>query len=91
MTDPSSKRERSKEQPEYLTARQLAAILQIGESTVLRLAHDGRIPSIRLTPRLIRFRLASVRAALDHENRLRHPHGEEEDNSAQMTFDDLLT
>jgi excisionase family DNA binding protein len=90
MSETPPKRDRSKEQPEYLTARQLAAILQIGESTVLRLAHDGRIPSIRLTPRLIRFRLASVRTALDHENRLRQPGPEEEENFAQMTFDDLL-
>ena len=90
MSETPSKRDRTKDQPEYLTARQLAAILQIGESTVLRLAHDGRIPSIRLTPRLIRFRLASVRAALDHENRLRHHGPDEEENSAQMSFDDLV-
>ncbi len=90
MSETPSKRDRTKDQPEYLTARQLAAILQIGESTVLRLAHDGRIPSIRLTPRLIRFRLASVRAALDHENRLRHRDSEPEGDPAQMTFEDLL-
>ena len=90
MSETPPKRDRTKEQPEYLTARQLAAILQIGESTVLRLAHDGRIPSIRLTPRLIRFRLVSVRTALEQQNRWRPHEPEEEVNPAQMTFDDLL-
>ena len=90
MTEPSSKRERSKETPEFLTARQLAAVLQISEGTVRRLAHAGKIPSIKITPRLIRFRLASVRAALDHENRHRAADRDEFDNSAQLSFDDLL-
>ncbi|HEV2763256.1 MAG TPA: helix-turn-helix domain-containing protein [Pyrinomonadaceae bacterium] len=53
----------------YLTARQLAAVLQVSESTVRRLAREGRIPSVRLTPRLLRFHLDSVNAALeDHAN-----------------------
>lgn len=50
---------------EFLTARQLAAILQVSESTVRRLAREGRIPSVRLTPRLTRYHLESVRQALD--------------------------
>ena len=90
MMESSSKRERSKETPEFLTARQLAAVLQISEATVRRLAHSGKIPSIRITPRLIRFRLASVRSALDHENRHRAGEREEFDNSAQMSFEDVL-
>lgn len=89
MTESSAKRERTKDTPEYLTAKQLAAVLQIGEATVRRLAHEGRIPSIRLTPRLIRFRLASVRNALDHENRMRQNERDEEVDSRQMSFDDL--
>ncbi|MEO6392681.1 MAG: helix-turn-helix domain-containing protein [Pyrinomonadaceae bacterium] len=86
----SSKHDPAKEHAEYLTARQLAEVLQIGESTVMRLARAGRIPSIRLTPRLIRFRLASVRSALEKENRIRQADDEPEVNSAQMTFDDLI-
>src|SRR4028118_2370506 len=50
---------------EFLTARQLAAILQVSESTVRRLAREGRIPAIRLTARLPRFHLQSVMHAPD--------------------------
>ena len=50
---------------EFLTARQLAEILQVSESTVYRLAQRRRIPSVRLTPRIIRFHLDAVREALD--------------------------
>ena len=50
---------------EFLTARQLAALLQVSESTVRRLAREGRIPSVRLTSRLMRFHLSSVISALD--------------------------
>ncbi len=49
---------------EFLTARQLAATLQVSESTVRRLANQGRIPSIRLTPRILRFHLPTVREVL---------------------------
>lgn len=55
--------------PEFLTARQLAAILQVSDSTVRRLAQQGRIPSVRLTPHLIRFHLPSVMEALDGTQR----------------------
>ena len=50
---------------EFLTAKQLAEILQVSESTVRRLAQRRRIPSVRLTPRIIRFHLDAVREALD--------------------------
>lgn len=50
---------------DFLTARQLASVLQVSESTVRRLARSGRIPSIRITPHILRFRLASVVEALD--------------------------
>ncbi|MBA3766807.1 MAG: helix-turn-helix domain-containing protein [Acidobacteria bacterium] len=73
---------------EFLTARQLAAILQVSESTVRRLAQKGRIPSIRLTPRIIRFHLQSVREALDGTKRNRRQAGEAE--TAQLSFADLL-
>lgn len=77
---------------EFLTARQLAAILQVSESTVRRLAREGRIPSVRLTPRLLRFRLAAVLQALDGTTRpapRRKPEGDKPDDS-QLTFAEML-
>ena len=79
---------------EFLTARQLAAVLQVSESTVRRLAREGRIPSVRLTPRLIRFNLKSVYRALDgysNARAQRRRRGEEEQgDDAQLTFADML-
>ena len=75
------------EREEFLTARQLAEILQVSESTVRRLAQKRRIPSVRLTPRLIRFHLDAVREALDFP-RVRVPDDERVDDS-QMSFEDL--
>ena len=76
------------EREEFLTARQLAEILQVSESTVRRLAQKRRIPSVRLTPRLIRFHLDAVRDALEVP-RVRVPSDERVDDS-QMSFEDLL-
>ena len=79
------------EREEFLTARQLAAVLQVSESTVRRLAQAGRIPSIRLTSRLLRFHLPAVRDALDgtpRKSARRQTQEEEED--AQLSFADLL-
>jgi len=76
------------EREEFLTARQLAEILQVSESTVRRLAQKRRIPSVRLTPRLIRFHLDAVRDALEVP-RVRVPTDERVDDS-QMSFEDLL-
>ena len=73
---------------EFLTARQLGAVLQVSESTVRRLAHAGRIPSIRITPHIIRFRLAAVVEALDGARRARRT-PRPEDNGAddsQLSF-----
>lgn len=84
--------QRNETRDEFLTARQLASVLQVSESTVRRLAHNGRIPSIRLTSRLIRFHLPSVRDALDGTHRSRHPrhHVEPETDNLQLSFTDLL-
>ena len=49
------------EREEFLTARQLAKVLQVSESTVRRLARQRRIPSVRVTPHIIRFHLDAVR------------------------------
>jgi excisionase family DNA binding protein len=78
---------------EFLTARQLAAVLQVSESTVRRLAREGRIPCIRLTPRLLRFNLKSVCRALDGEAHARRPRRQQEEkphDEAQLSFAEML-
>ena len=74
---------------EFLTAKQLAEILQVSETTVRRMAQKRRIPSVRLTPRIIRFHLDAVREALDVP-RASHPHAVQTDD-AQLSFEDLLS
>lgn len=78
---------------EFLTARQLAEILQVSESTVRRLAREGRIPSVRITSRLLRFRLDSVLLALDGANARRtsrRKSSEDSSEDAQLTFAEML-
>ncbi len=78
---------------EFLTARQLAVILQVSESTVRRLAQQGRIPSIRITSRILRFHLQSVRDALDgtstRSRSRRHPANQSSDDDPQLSFVDF--
>ena len=74
---------------EFLTAKQLAEILQVSESTVRRMAQKRRIPSVHLTPRIIRFHLDSVREALDVP-RSSSPRNLQTDD-AQLSFEDLLS
>ncbi|HEV7798608.1 MAG TPA: helix-turn-helix domain-containing protein [Pyrinomonadaceae bacterium] len=75
---------------EFLTARQLAKVLQVSESTVRRLARKRRIPSVRVTPHIIRFHLDAVREALDvPRSRIRHGEFTEPVDDAQLSFDDL--
>ena len=88
MTDATPQTNNSRE--EFLTARQLAAILQVSESTVRRLAQQGRIPSVRITPHIIRFHLKAVRQALDGVKTSRRNAAEAEVESAQLSFADLL-
>ena len=78
------------EREEFLTARQLAQVLQVSESTVRRLARKRRIPSVRLTPRIVRFHLDAVREALEvPRSRIRHGEFEEQVDDSQLSFDDL--
>jgi excisionase family DNA binding protein len=75
---------------EYLTAQQLADVLQISEATVHRLRRAGRIPAVLLTDRLIRFNLRDVQKAL----RATHAQAaevvaEDEGPSPQLSFGDL--
>ncbi len=84
----------SQPRDEFLTARQLAIVLQVSETTVRRLAQNGRVPCIRLTPRLMRFHLQSVRDALNGvpASRPRHTTKATEDptENPQLSFSDLL-
>lgn len=80
---------------EYLTAQQLAEILQVSESTVHRLRRAGRIPAVMLTDRLIRFNLRDVQKALrpTHSSRV-HSDGDEtshDEPSPQLSFADLTS
>ena len=79
------------EREEFLTAKQLAKILQVSESTVRRLAQRRRIPSVRLTPHIIRFHLDAVREALEVPRyRIRHGEYQERVDDAQLSFDDFM-
>ena len=69
MNDESPSADGARE--EFLTARQLASVLQVSESTVRRLAREGRIPSVRITSRIVRFNLKAVRQALNGTTRPR--------------------
>ncbi|HEY6120840.1 MAG TPA: helix-turn-helix domain-containing protein [Pyrinomonadaceae bacterium] len=78
------------EREEFLTARQLAEVLQVSESTVRRLARKRRIPSVRLTPRIVRFHLDAVREALEvPRSRIRHGDYEQPVDDSQLSFEDL--
>jgi len=78
------------EREEFLTARQLATVLQVSESTVRRLARKRRIPCVRLTPRIVRFHLDAVREALDvPRSRIRHGEYDAPVDNSQLSFDDL--
>ena len=88
--DPAPKDKRA----EYLTARQLAEVLQISEATIHRLRRAGRIPAVLLTDRLIRFNLRDVQKALRPQSA--HPSdgsesGDEQEPSPQLSFEDLYS
>ncbi|MDQ3685119.1 MAG: helix-turn-helix domain-containing protein [Acidobacteriota bacterium] len=79
----------AKARDEFLTARQLAVILQVSESTVRRLARQGKIPAVRITTRITRFHLRAVRAALDGTRPRRAPANDSPDESPQLSFDNF--
>ena len=88
MKDAHPNREEARD--EFLTARQLAEVLQVSESTVRRLAREGRIPCVRLTTRLLRFNLKAVCRALDgSENHARSKRRQTEEaapDDGQLSF-----
>ncbi len=69
-----------------LTARQLADVLQVSESTVHRLRRTGKIPAIIVTNRIIRFSWRDVRAALGGR-----PDPPETEDDTQLAFTDLYS
>jgi excisionase family DNA binding protein len=77
---------------EYLTAKQLAQILQISESTIHKLRRTGKIPAVMLTDRLIRFNLKDVKHALRptqaNHNHLHEPSHQEEPSPQLSLFGD---
>jgi excisionase family DNA binding protein len=77
---------------EFLTARQIAEVLQVSESTVRKLAREGRIPVVRLTPRLTRYNLQSVLRALDGgapKPRARRAETSAADEEQRLPFEDV--
>ncbi|MEK6325350.1 MAG: helix-turn-helix domain-containing protein [Acidobacteriota bacterium] len=78
---------------DYLTARQLAEVLQVSEATIHRLRRAGRIPAVLLTDRLIRFNLREVQKALRPQSASHSSDGshsdEEKEPSPQLSFEDL--
>lgn len=77
---------------EYLTARQLAGVLQVSESTVHRLRRAGRIPAVALTDRLIRFNLRDVQKALKAMTPAEPQNGQaKEEASPQLSFGDIFS
>ena len=75
---------------DYLTAHQLAEVLQISESTVHRLRRAGRIPAVMLTDRLIRFNLKDVQKALKATTRDGDDDKNQEPNP-QLSFEDMFS
>jgi excisionase family DNA binding protein len=72
---------------DFLTARQLAEILQVSETTIHRLRRSGRIPAIKVTSRLIRFNLREVKAAL--AGSAKKPHDDDKDLN-QLSFEEVF-
>jgi excisionase family DNA binding protein len=50
---------------EFLTAEEVAGRLRVEPSTVWKWGRTGRIPVVKLTSKVIRYRLADVLAALE--------------------------
>ncbi len=51
---------------DLMTAEDLAARLRVRPGTILGWYRKGRIPARKLSPKVLRFSLAELLAALDH-------------------------
>lgn len=92
--EPETPEQPKEKRIEYLTAHQLAEVLQVSESTIHRLRRTGRIPAVELTDRLIRFNLRDVQKALKPTTAARAESNNGEADQApepdpQLSFDDL--
>ncbi|HKP87277.1 MAG TPA: helix-turn-helix domain-containing protein [Blastocatellia bacterium] len=90
--EPEAPEQAKEKRTEYLTAHQLAEVLQVSQSTIHRLRRAGRIPAVALTDRLIRFNLRDVQKALRSTHAARSDAGDPDANreqSPQLSFDDL--
>ncbi|HST20912.1 MAG TPA: helix-turn-helix domain-containing protein [Blastocatellia bacterium] len=86
----TSEPETTEKRTEYLTAHQLAEVLQVSESTIHRLRRAGRIPAVELTDRLIRFNLRDVQKALKPTHAAHDGEtAQAQEPSPQLSFDDL--
>lgn len=87
-------RENKEKRGDFLTAKQLAEVLQISESTIHKLRRKGRIPAVMVTARLIRFNLRDVRAALatqTTESTVETVPTNNKTLAKQLAFEDLFT
>ena len=94
--EPDAPEQAKEKRIEYLTAHQLAEVLQVSESTIHRLRRAGRIPAVALTGRLIRFNLRDVQKALRSTQAAHAESGDGEADhdqkpSPQLSFDDLIS
>jgi predicted DNA-binding transcriptional regulator AlpA len=55
--------------PNYVTAADLAQAVSIHKKTVFKLAKAGVLPSLKLTPKCVRFPLAECIEALERRTR----------------------
>ena len=73
-----------------MTARQLAEVLQVSQTTIHRLRRAGRIPAVMVTDKLVRFNLRDVARALTPRHAAHDGGTEPEDQrSPQLSFNDL--
>lgn len=62
---------------DLLTRAMLAEVLHVKPCTVSAWTRNGRIPAVRLSPKVVRYRLADVLAALERpDNRPARKGGE---------------
>ncbi len=60
------------QEPEYCTVAEAATLFRVSKPTVWRWIASGRLPAVRVGPRLIRIRRVDLRQ-LDQPARARHP------------------
>ena len=54
--------------PGLVTSEELAKELNVDDRTILRWAREGKIPSVKISPRTIRFNREAVLRALEEQS-----------------------